>query len=53
MDKASPLNIDMLVEKGEETLNAERAAWQSAGAPKDDKERGQGNEAQEDKDKKQ
>lgn len=52
VDKASPINIDMLVEKGEETLNAERAAWLSAGAPKDDK-KGQENEESEEKTKKQ
>lgn len=53
VDKASPVNIDTLVQRGEETLNAERAAWLSAGAPKDDKEKAQENEASEEKSKKQ
>ena len=37
VDKASPVNIDLLVQMGEATLNAERGAWLSAGAPKGEK----------------
>ena len=29
--QASPVNIDLLVQMGEATLNAERGAWLSAG----------------------
>jgi hypothetical protein len=40
VDKASPTNIDLLVQMGEATLNAERGAWLSAGASKEDQEKG-------------
>ena len=53
MDKASPLNIDMLVEKGEESRDSSGTAWLSAVAPQDDKEKGQEIEAPESKTKKQ
>ena len=39
VDKASPMNIDLLVQMGEATLNAERGAWLSAGASKEDQEK--------------
>ena len=39
VDKASPINIDLLVQMGEATLNAERGAWLSAGASKEDQEK--------------
>ena len=38
VDRASPVNIDLLVQMGEATLNAERDAWMSAGKPKGENE---------------
>jgi hypothetical protein len=35
VDKASPVNIDMLVQMGEGILNAERSAWLASAGPKD------------------
>ena len=35
VDKASPVNIDMLVNMGEGILNAERNAWLASAAPKE------------------
>ena len=47
VDKASPLNIDTLVLKTEETLSAERAAWVGGGAGDDVKKEGDGEEEEE------
>ena len=47
VDKASPLNIDTLVLKTEETLSAERAAWVGGGAGDDAKKEGDGEEGEE------
>jgi len=50
VDKASPVNIDLLVQMGEATLNAERGAWLSAGAPKGEK-KGNGDQKRDEQDK--
>ena len=54
VDKASPLNINTLVLKAEETLNAERAAWVGGGGGKDAEggEEGEEESKDEEKDKK-
>jgi|NorSeaMetagenome_1021524.scaffolds.fasta_scaffold481633_1 hypothetical protein len=39
VDKASPVNIDMLVKMGEGILNAERSAWLASAGPKDMEEK--------------
>jgi hypothetical protein len=54
VDKASPLNINTLVIKAEETLNAERAAWVGGGGGKDAEggEEGEEESKDEEKDKK-
>jgi hypothetical protein len=47
VDKASPLNVDLLVMKAEETLSAERAAWVGGSGSEDSKKKGDGDEEEE------